>query len=804
MKLLWDLIYNDIKKNRVMSVVLTVFLLLSAVLMAGGLRVTGIMLSATKGLNQAAIPPDYLQMHKGDYNAAAVQDFSDTHDYIRDSQVVSMLNINNANLYYQGNSLESCLMDNGFVTQNSRFDYLLDTKQEIAAVQNGEVGVPVYYYEELGIEPGDTLLIQDGAYQKELTVVTLIRDSQMNAALTSSKRFLISEADQHDISSHTGEWEYSLEYLLQPGTDSSVLEKDYIDADMPGNGVAVTGQLLNMLNTLSYGLMAYLLLAASLLLILIALLCLSYIIRATLVEEQRAIGAMKAIGLSVKTIESLYLMKYMVLAGAAGIGGYIAAVPFSDLCSRPVLLYCGTGNTDWRQWVYPLLGILLLELLVIMRCGRMIRKNLKSTVVELLRGEENKRQEGHFRLPMKGWKNRNAVMAFGELSCKWKEYIVLFLVFIFSTFLTLLPINMQTTVNDPSFITYMGVGKCDIRVDMQYSEQLESQKEELLKYLQQDTEIESYVVFRHGTILVQNTEGEWEYLHVSGGDETVFPLNYLEGRTPWQADDDSTDDGSTDDGCTNDEAPDEVAKNQQLEISLSYMEAAELQKKVGDTIRIKTDQTAADYIVSGIYQDITYGGKTAKAQFTFTDEAVEGYTFYMRVAKETDIVEKAAQIREAIPGGRVTPVTEFMEQTLGGITENLGVMIFAATGVSILLIILISTMFLQLITAREHSAVAIKKSLGFTNRDLRIQYGIRILTIQSAAILTGTILTNTAGETLFGALLSSSGAARITMLTNPLISYITCPLLQIAVCIMTVVSATRIIRNYHIRDQIVE
>jgi len=36
--------------------------------MAGGLRVTGTMISSMKGLDEIAMPPDYLQMHKVEYD----------------------------------------------------------------------------------------------------------------------------------------------------------------------------------------------------------------------------------------------------------------------------------------------------------------------------------------------------------------------------------------------------------------------------------------------------------------------------------------------------------------------------------------------------------------------------------------------------------------------------------------------------------------------------------------------------------------------------------------------------------------
>jgi putative ABC transport system permease protein len=113
-------------------------------------------------------------------------------------------------------------------------------------------------------------------------------------------------------------------------------------------------------------------------------------------------------------------------------------------------------------------------------------------------------------------------------------------------------------------------------------------------------------------------------------------------------------------------------------------------------------------------------------------------------------------------------------------------------------------MFLQLITAREHSAIAIKKAIGFSTGDIRIQLGIRILIIQFFAIFAGTILANTLGEVIFAGMLSSIGVAKINMLVEPLWAYIICPAVQLLAVIITVIIGTMVIRNYHIRDQIME
>lgn len=55
MKLLQNLVWKDFKRNRVLTTALASFLILSALLMAGGLRVAGTMMSSLNGLNKLAV-----------------------------------------------------------------------------------------------------------------------------------------------------------------------------------------------------------------------------------------------------------------------------------------------------------------------------------------------------------------------------------------------------------------------------------------------------------------------------------------------------------------------------------------------------------------------------------------------------------------------------------------------------------------------------------------------------------------------------------------------------------------------------
>ena len=113
--------------------------------------------------------------------------------------------------------------------------------------------------------------------------------------------------------------------------------------------------------------------------------------------------------------------------------------------------------------------------------------------------------------------------------------------------------------------------------------------EQIASVLEQDTQVEKYVALRTVSGMAVLPGGRTGNLTVETGDHSIFPVSYSKGRLP----------------------------RGEGEIALSAMNAKELGLDVGDKLRLggraKEDGAAkTDYIVCGIYSDITNGGKTAK------------------------------------------------------------------------------------------------------------------------------------------------------------------------------------------------
>ena len=162
----------------------------------------------------------------------------------------------------------------------------------------------------------------------------------------------------------------------------------------------------------------------------------------------------------------------------------------------------------------------------------------------------------------------------------------------------LVPRNIESTIAAPEFVTYMGVGESQIRIDIRQTENIEKSANAVAKEIEQDDRVLDYALMHTGSYKTVLPDGTSYNLMVEKGDHSKFPVRYIEGRYP----------------------------DNEYEIALSILNSKEMNVNVGDTVRVYKDLGNNHTIpvsckVSGIYSDITNGGKTAKARFdTFDDK----------------------------------------------------------------------------------------------------------------------------------------------------------------------------------------
>jgi len=344
-------------------------------------------------------------------------------------------------------------------------------------------------------------------------------------------------------------------------------------------------------------------------------------------------------------------------------------------------------------------------------------------------------------------------------------YATMFAVLVIAAFIIIVPQNLYNTISSKSFITYMGIGNCDLRLDIQQTDNISQKAAEIAKTMESDKSVSKYVVLTTKTFNVKTEGGLEERIKIELGDHSVFPVKYYQGRAPAAKDD----------------------------IALSAINADELGKNVGDDLTVVIDGKQKDLTVCGIYSDITNGGKTAKAVFNDNSADIMWCNICAELLDKSLVDSKVSQYADRFNFAKVSGIDEYISQTFGTTKDSVKKAADAAVAVALLITVLVTLLFMKMLVVKDRYSIAVIKAFGFTNQDIKAQYLARAVFILIVGIILGTLLANTLGETLAGIVISQLGVSSFNFAINPLATYLLCPLMMVfAVLIATIIGVSAV------------
>ncbi|NJI82670.1 ABC transporter permease [Clostridioides difficile] len=638
-------------------------------------------------------------------------------------------------------------------------------------IKDGEIGVPVYYMKQSNLKIGDTIKIINGNFFMEFTIKDFIRDSQMNPSLVTSKRFLISDNDWNTLKSNIGESEYLIEFILDDINKISEFETLYQSTKLPQTGTSVTYSIYKLLNSLSDGIVITIIILISILLITISILCLRFTLITTIEEDYREIGVMKAIGIKNGNIQNLYLIKYLLIASFASFLGYILSLFIGPLFTKNIYIYMGAIDKTIFSILVPFIGSVLVFLSVVFFCKVILKKFEKISVINALRGNRSTNSVKYgfsFQIHKNKITNTNILLGLNEVFKKITVYGLLCFVYTICIFIMTVPTNFLNTIKSPEFITYMGAGKSDIRIDLPQTKQTKHLFNSILEKINVDNDVKKYESFTTSSYKIRNKDGKIENIKIENGNFKTFPLTYVKGSAPMK----------------------------ENEIALSVINANELEKSIGDNLSIFLKDKELILTVSGIYQDITYGGKTAKAMLPSSEDNILWHIVNLNLKPGVNVADKLKQYSINYYPAKITDMNNYTSQTLGSVISQLRLVIKLAVVISIAISSLITAMFFKMLIAKDTPQTAIMFSLGFSTKDIRIQYITRALLILIIGTVLGVIMANTLGQKISGLLLS--GISNLQFVINPLIVYVLYPSVLILTVLTTIIVISRAINKIKI------
>lgn len=712
------ILWNDIKGNRLLTFTTWSFMAISAFMFALTCFLFVSLMASVDTLMEKAQTPDFLQMHAGEISEAELNQFVKENEQIEDYQILNFLNLENSSIILNGHSLADSTQDNGVCVQSGSFDYLLDLENKRIEVSEGEIYVPVCYRQEYNLGVGETVQIG----KINFTIGGFLRDSQMNSMMASSKRFLVTPSDYKRLREQGSE-EYLIEFLLREEANINTFATEYTDAGLPSNGPAITKPLIRMMNALSDGLMILVILLVSVVLLLISMLCIRFTLLTQIEADRKEIGMLKAVGISKGDIRQLYNMKFLVLSGLGATFGLLLAFLVKGTISAQVQELYGAPDNGLSGSIAAFAGVALTEGILLLSVRRTLKRTEKLSAVEALTGRYGERKSKKRPLPS-------------------PQHMIVAMVIALGIFIMILPQNLLSTIASPRFVTYMGIGDGEIRLDIRQTEDIAGETEQVEKLLVEDEQIASFVTLRTTSCRTVLPDGSHTSLQVEQGNHTTFPVTYAEGEAPKE-------------------------KN---EIALSYLCADELGLSKGDKILISIDGKSQEYTICGIYSDITNGGKTAKAAYLHEDGPLMWSVFYVSLkdnaGKEQWLSEYTENLSDGGISAKAVDIQEYVDDTYGQTIQQIHMAAKVADIAAALVIFVVVFLFTRLLVAKDRYDISLRKAIGFTGRDIKRLYLLRYLPVMLAGILAGILFANILGEKLAGLLLKSLGATGFSFLID--------------------------------------
>ncbi|KYG29485.1 FtsX-like permease family protein [Alkalihalobacillus trypoxylicola] len=772
------LIKNDLKRKKIIHITLFIFLVLSAFCISNGATMLVKLSHSIEELFAKAEAPHFVQMHAGDIDQAQIDSWSSSSPLVNLQQTVAMINIDGTNLSLakKQNPENNSVMDISFVKQNEKMDFLLDEKHNLLTISNGEIGVPLYYKYRDDLKIGDKVYVQEEHFSMEFTISAFVQDALMNPSLVHSKRFLINELDFNALYPH-GEIEYLIQFQLADKKQLTDFSLHYQTAALPNSGPAIDSQTFMILHALSDGIAASVIILLSFLLVSIAILCLRLTIFATIEEDFQEIGVMKAIGIPPSYIKRIFLSKYIFLAAFSCLLGYLISLSLSPFLYTKMAILTDAPSNQIIDIIIPLLASSFLFLLVVSFCHLSFNRFRKISATEALREGSlaTKTQKNNW-ISLR--KNRflpvNSFLGIQDVMIRFKTFILLLGVYIICSFLMVVPLNFLTTIESPTFISYMGIGDSDIRIDLQNVRESDQRFNEVLNYIKNDPAILAFSPLITSRFQVLDQDGKWGQMQVETGNLEAFPLVYLEGRAP--------------------------AKNN--EIALSYINSSELDKTVGEQLFIKRGPSDDEkqVTISGIYQDITNGGRTAKAVFEENSENILWYVISADIHSDYSIPEKIAEYSSRFSPAKVTHLESYLTQTLGQTINQVKLITIISYITGLFVSMLITILFIKMLLAKDFSQINIMRRMGFSIKDIQIQFLSRVSFIMLASVLLGTLLSNTLGPLVINTIWGTLGASQIEFVINPIYAYLLSPLFLIVSVMFTTMLSMSSLKNHHLMN----
>lgn len=756
---------KDLKRKKTMNIILLLFIVLAAMFLSSSVDNLIAVSGAIDHFIEISRTPDFFSIALSDGETDKIAEFLRGNETVSEYEVVNTFNLINEDVtitgcreepgrtkYERTNTL--CL---AAVPENFMKVFRMDDSS--LSLKPGEIAFPKVEAENNHLQVGDKVLIKVGEMEREFTIAAVVKDAVFGSTMMGFKRLLISEEDFAEFACQKGLVHtrmYNINYA-----DKEKFQEQWREQNFMVISSIETESTIRMCYVMDM-LIAVILIVVSVCLILLAFLVLRFTIVFTLQEDYREIGIMKALGIKNRGIRELYLVKYLAISVVGAAIGFGLGFPFGKVILDRAIVNIVVDGAE-QNFVINLICAAAVVFIVLLFCYLSTGRLGKISVMEAIRsGSNGERYRAKNHLKM--WKCPGLkpyfYLAVNDILSSPKQFGTLFVTFCLGTMLILLPSGAASTLKSDGIISSFSLSPSDVYLDTGRGETYTVDMERMFRDMKEIEErlkkngITAEVGVDMGYMLPCYTDDPkdsvtYYVLQAKGNWERHYAV--LSGREP--------------------ELPNEVM--------ITELTAEEMGVEIGDTIYFAGAESAEEFIITGTYQSMMnmgQGYRVSKSAGLDSEYAAGIFCLQVEIA-DMESEEACGRLKEIFPEYKVMNAEGFLDNMIGGVIEQINMLTAFIVGIVLVINSLITILMMKTIMTKERGDIALLKSIGFCDRSLGAWQIARILLILTAAILTGTILSNVLAPYIIGPIFAMMGATSIELVTNIFEAFVLYPLL---------------------------
>lgn len=625
-------------------------------------------------------------------------------------------------------------------------DELDGISEEETKIPGGSCYVPAAFYDVFDARIGDEVVLLLGE-DTELTlrIAGWFEDPESGSSLMGMKHILMNRSDYERLLESLEGAEQAaavkqLHVFLEEGSGITVNEMQQninLDTDVLSYAQMSyqTRQLASMM-TMIQSIFAGVLILFAVVLLVVAMLVLGHSISSHMEQDYVIMGIFKAVGYANRSLRRLQIIQYMIAVGAGMIMGIPLSVPVMGLVSSmtiPATGLCMPAVLPLELCLPVLIAIVLLLLLFIYGKTARLRR---ITPIRAIRGGigdvyfKSRALTPVYRKGLHFW------LSLRQLISGKKQYISAGLVSILLVFFLSLVGRMGAWVGEDGegIMKELDVAEYDFGI---LSEEDNVIREEWEQVIREYSDIQAAYRICMTTAALDGMN----YVMYFSDDPSQYKL--LQGRTCQYAN----------------------------EILVTDFVAEDLGLEIGDTAVVSYGDYQEEYVVSGIYQcsnDLGANFAMSFDGFSRVDSAgpeLWNSYWYYQLADASKTQEDIEALEDRF-GEDVTTDTVGWSGVRTVVSGMDALMLLMYVIVVIFILTTIS-MSGSKILFRERQDLGIYKSLGFSDRRLRLTFALRFGLVSVIGSLLGVVLSALLTDSLTGALLRMCGISRFVSHLNP-------------------------------------